>query len=843
MKRAIVFLLIALTPLATAARPAQPEDLADMPAATSSRTPLLRKVDDAISRGSHYLLSHQNADGSFGEGQTPAMRVGQTSLVTLALLSCGESHQSKQLIKAIDFLRKTRALGRDGTYAIGLRACVWATLPEPLRGNSLKTDLAWLLATNIKKGPNDGMYSYPTGGEGDFSNSQYGVLGVWYAANSGLEVPSTYWKRVETVWQKYQSEDGGWSYMPNWGQPYASMTAAGTATLYITNDYLHANEAQDLSVPVINKPLDRAVAWLSRNFAVDVNAGRDTEIKPKDKSDDILDRIMGRNQRDGGTFVHYMLFGYERVGEASGLTRFGTHRWFDEGAEFLIEKQAYEGSWTGSLGPICDTSYALLFLSRGRSPVAIQKLQLGKDGAGRWNNRPRDAANFIHFMRHAAERHMNWQIVDSQAPLSDLREAPILYIASDRPLELSETQRNNILSYVNEGGLLLLVNEGKGDAFTRSAIALCKDLWPSYSFRDLPKEHPIISNNFPMNGWTDPIRGLSNGVRELVVMFPSGDVSWKWQAGGGATQVNLSPYSPLANLWLYLNGAGQPRFKGETTWIDRDESIDDAPVKRMVARLKYYGNWQPEPLAWTRLSNILHNTKDAELAADVIDIGRDKIKTPYAIAHLSAAESFALRPLERAEIKTLPRQGGSAVLRRRRRIGRSNAVVRSSDGRLVSEAQERASSRRSPDLHGQVRRRRRAIQHRQLQLPPRCAGQTPAHKAPAAAWLRAQRQAHRRPIRRRPQRRPGRLSHQRHHRLHTHIRPSDHAEHCNVVRLERSLKLKRKTRAPPFQGQGMRARSNWAAIPASLVESYPPTLHHSPSYGSLWCRRLAPRKQ
>ncbi|CAN5328175.1 hypothetical protein BH09PLA1_BH09PLA1_13360 [soil metagenome] len=71
------------------------------------------------------------------------------------------------------------------------------------------------------------------------------------------------------------------------------------------------------------------------------------------------------------------------------------------------------------------------------------------------------------------------------------------------------------------------MNEGPTDAFAKSVSALCKDLWPRYSFRDLPADHPVLSNNFPMSGWNDPIRGLSNGLRELAILMPSGDVSWK----------------------------------------------------------------------------------------------------------------------------------------------------------------------------------------------------------------------------------------------------------------------------------------------------------------------------
>ncbi|MBC8105743.1 MAG: DUF4159 domain-containing protein [Anaerolineae bacterium] len=672
MNRAIICVLIAaictypIAPHSAIALQTSDEAPANRQLPGSSRTPLLSKVEDSIARGVKYLLGRQNADGSFGdENAVPSRRVGETALATLALLNSGESHQSPKLAKAITFLRKTKSVGRDTTYAIALRACVWATLPEPVRGSNLKADLGWLLTSCLKTRDFDGLYAYGFPSRPDFSNSQYGVLGVWYAQLAGLEVPTNYWNRVEKAWRKYQEDDGGWAYVPSRGSAsYASMTAAGAATLYITNDYLHASESQDLMVPTTNKELDRAIEWLGKNFAADYNAGLDTDLKPKNDVDAALAGL-GFRRRDNGSFVHYMLFGYERVGEASGLTRFGKHRWFEEGARFLLETQAYDGSWDGrdpvEIGPVANTSYSLLFLSRGRSPVAIQKLQFGPDGKGRWNNRPRDAANFVRFMRHATERHMNWQIVSADAPLEDLREAPILYLASDRLIDLTESQRQNLLTYVNEGGLLLFVNEGATDAFAKSVTALCKDLWPRYSFRDLPADHPVKQNNFPMNGWTDPIRGLSNGVRELAILMPSGDVSWKWQAGGGATQVNLSPYAPLGNLSLYLNDKSNPRYKGEASWIERDSSADDAPTRRFVARLKFNGDWNPEPLGWKRIANLLHNAQDCEVHSDAIDLAPGKLKIAYTLAHLTSTGKFDLKAQEREALKSYIDKGGTLL--------------------------------------------------------------------------------------------------------------------------------------------------------------------------------------
>lgn len=614
-----------------------PQSRGAEPIAISTRSPLLVRVDRSIASGVKYLLAQQSNDGSFGVKGEDHL-TGKSALVTLALLSCGESNQSPQMLKAIEFLRKNRS---TRTYDAGLRACVFASLPDSARGAELKVDLNVLLnSIKNRSDDSDGMYSYDKGDArgGDFSNSQYGVLGVWYATSlGGLEVPENYWRKVEGAWKRGQVPDGGWSYTQDRGTSRASMTAAGAATLYITNDYLHAADARDLTIPVMNKELDRAMAWLGERFAVDRNVG-----------------LSGGREPDG-TWVYYTLFGYERVGEASGLTRFGEHNWFEEGAKQLVETQAENGSWSDPRdGSIVGTSYALLFLSRGRSPVLVQKLQFNQ----RWNNRPRDAANYVKFMRHATEKHVNWQIVSIDAPPAEIREAPILYAASDRAFELNEEQKQKLADYVNEGGTLVLVNEGETDGFARNAIAICKQLWPAYSFRDIPENHPIRTANFPMANWTSPIRGLSNGVREMVILFPSGDASWRWQSSGGAITATLSPFAPLANLFLYLTDKTPPRFKGEHTWIERDASVGDAPRAATIARLRHNGNWDPEPLGWKRLSNILHNAQAMELTTRAIDIDDASFKTPFALAHLACAGTFTFTPAQQASLKKYLDSGG-----------------------------------------------------------------------------------------------------------------------------------------------------------------------------------------
>ena len=587
------------------------------------RSRISRDVDRSIRRAVKFLLSRQRPNGSWAvEGENEDLIIGTTALVTLALLSGGESHQSPAVAKAVKFLKAAPVTKvHRGVYTVALRAAVYANLPAATARKELEADLRALRAAMIDEGPYAGMYTYGAPGKSvrwaDYSNSQYAVLGVWYGAMAGVEVPERYWRDVERGWLEGRNEDGGWSYTRRMNRSYASMTAAAAATLFITYDHLHRTSSRDLNAEGASKEaraareaLDGAMGWLAEHFAVDHNPGIDTNIIRANKGGDLeaalLDQLLPVVEPDP-TWLHYLLFSYERVGEASGLTRFGRRKWFDEGATQLLKTQRYDGSWEADLGEEIDTAYALLFLARGRAPVVAQKLQF----EGRWNNRPRDLAAFVQFMRRASERHVNWQVVSIDDSPGELREAPILYIASDRPAKFNEQQREKLKQYVLQGGLILAVNEGNEDAFARSIASLAADLFPRYQFRDLPPDHPIYTANFPAN-WTDPIRGMSNGVRDLIILMPGGDASWKWMSAGGAFDVQRAPYGVLANLHLHVTDKSNPRYKGEDAWIDRNPGVTPTRTARL-ARIQYDGNWDPEPGGWVRLSNVTWNFDQTRL--------------------------------------------------------------------------------------------------------------------------------------------------------------------------------------------------------------------------------------
>lgn len=194
---------------------------------------------------------------------------------------------------------------------------------------------------------------------GDNSNTQYAVLALFAASRAAVVVPKGPWQEVEKWFESKQNPDGGWGYdsaeAPGMGlvttdASSGSMTTAGLTALMVSKFYLGK---EPKSEPSVQKGLD----WLGKYFSVSTNPG-------------------------GPSLWHYYyLYGLERIGTISGLSEFGGHPWYKEGAEFLIKMQAADGSWK-SVSPlpqqltdqVTDTCFAILFLKR-----ATPTLQKPKD--------------------------------------------------------------------------------------------------------------------------------------------------------------------------------------------------------------------------------------------------------------------------------------------------------------------------------------------------------------------------------------------------------------------------------------------------------------------------------
>jgi hypothetical protein len=571
---------------------------------------------------------------------------GDTALAVYALLAAGESPDDPRLAKAIHFLETADI---RGVYALGLRSQLFNFLRPSDDLRSLAAHDVQLYESSISVSTNTfGMFDYRTGPNistrNDHSVSQYGVLGAWACERAGVEVPTRFWEVVENGWNRDQSPtDGSWHYTDegeNTRKPTATMTLAGIATLFITEDYLHVDDGLSCGGNVNNPHIDAGMKWLSQN----------------------LDHIFTDSSNDA---PYYGLYGLERVGVASGRRYIGNKDWFQFGADWLIDHQDTKaGDWIGELEQTC---FAILFLSRGSAPVVFNKLQYDVAGKeGDWNERPRDIANLTKWIAAQTEQDLNWQIVDFHAPISDLLDAPILYLSGDKALALSDSDAAKLREYCEDGGLIVANADCANEAFAKSFRKLGTKLFPYYEFHVLSASSPIFTNQqFLKKKWLSSpnVLTLDNSVREMMVMAPTADTSRHWQLN--ATERYPVDFELGDDILLYAIDKNNYRRKGESFFVQANPAVATTRTIN-IARLQYEGNWDPEPGGWRRLTAILRNDFHTELDTTVAKLGTGDLAASESagtkVAALTGTNSLRLSPAARKDLQDFVQGGGTLIV-------------------------------------------------------------------------------------------------------------------------------------------------------------------------------------
>ncbi len=101
------------------------------------------------------------------------------------------------------------------------------------------------------------------------------------------------------------------------------------------------------------------------------------------------------------------------------------------------------------------TSFALLFLAKGRTPVLVQKLRHGPGND--WDNDPDDARYMVDFAAHEWKRPLTWHVTDSgETSVEDLLQAPIAFLNGHLAPVLNPTARQRLRAYIDQGGFLFI---------------------------------------------------------------------------------------------------------------------------------------------------------------------------------------------------------------------------------------------------------------------------------------------------------------------------------------------------------------------------------------------------
>ncbi len=563
------------------------------PVHAQDKPPLADRVHRSINKGVRYLIQSQGTDGNWESAEGYLRDTGGiTALATLALLNAGVSDADRpNLERALKYLR---GLNEDSVYAHALQtmALVEASL-DPRRDEASRNidlevvarNIQWLIDARVMNGSKLEGWGYKKHDPRSVnaSTAQYAALGLWAGKQAGIAIKREIWESVRDYYVRSQDPDGFWIYNPfnpgfgplgGFDRPSLTMTTAGLSGLFIAGmelnsgrEELRIDGADNCGVYVENRPAAKGLEWLGKHFTVSP-AGR--------------------------TFYH--LYGVERAGRLSGLRFFGEHDWYREGSEYLVDKQN-SGGWWSTLGDfdkgaISCTAFALLFLSKGRTPVLVSKTVHGawpRKAPGQpgfdqdWNNDRNDLRNLTQFTSKNLFKGLPlaWQTYDlmwaanartKDAGLNDQEQAevvaemlqsPIFYItghASPRE-RFTGAEKKLLKRYVESGGFIFAEACCTSAAFDRGFKDLVAEIWGvDAELAYLDSNHAVWTSHFAVTpGEPYKLMGLNLGCKTVLIYSPQ-DLSCFWESGNPEKDARADRAFKLgANVIAYATGMQPPR--------------------------------------------------------------------------------------------------------------------------------------------------------------------------------------------------------------------------------------------------------------------------------------------
>jgi hypothetical protein len=648
-------------------------------------------IQKAIDKAVDFLYSKMNKSGIWDEPSVaipsvpgrPAVPAGPqiqgyTALVLNALAAAGQERDPR-FVKALDWLMQQKSPeGQSSTYTLGLRLQLLANLhlggKYRDQGNSDlalllkgpdKQNWIWTYTPRIPVSVASGFGAYgvrtvapkpvwtlmpPSGG--DFSNTNYAVLGLWGAMDERFEVPGAVWEGLEKLYATAQFPNGSWGYTPApppapknalvstpVGSGTGSMTTAGIASLYLILDFSHTGGALGSYRNCdAYKALGKGLDWLAKNFDPASNPGM------------------------GITYLGYYFYNCERVGTAGGIKYFGKHNWFPEIAATILSKQKDDGSVELAMGEPMNTAFAVLFLAKGGGTVLMNKLQ----HSGDWDNRFRDVAGATDWLSRTFERPGTWQSVAMPDDVAEITDSRILFISGAKEVTFAPAEQDKLRRYVQMGGLLVFNADGNSQVFHDSAVKTLGQIWPGLEVASVDmKAHPL-GNMFAQE--TDPamtMETLATPTRVLAVIL-GGDPPAAWERRAWLNK--LPAFTVAANLYTFATDktpmSEQPRRLFTFGKIFSTPLPPETRGTITLARINYSSSpyqWDPEPLAWERFGRLLAQREDVKLDVKVVT-PQTLAASGAKIAHLAGWDTLALTPEQSAAIVEWIKAGGTLIV-------------------------------------------------------------------------------------------------------------------------------------------------------------------------------------
>jgi hypothetical protein len=248
-----------------------------------------------------------------------------------------------------------------------------------------------------------------------------------------------------------------------------------------------------------SRATEAAMKWVGTNFTPDLNA--------------------------------YGLYALERLGILTGRSEFNGHYWYQEGSEKIVENGA-GGGGPGSGGE-ADTAFIILFLSRGKEPIIINKLKYYGD----WDNAHYDVKHMTDYISERMQSPMQWRVVTLDSNLDDLLKVPILHYNGIKGPAFNDNEKIKIREYVMRGGVLVAQAcncPGGSKEFDEGFRALMEECFPESHLEPLSIQHTMFQT--PRKLANPPKIEVIRFKERIGVIYVPKAVTLDWHRGGGSAK-------------------------------------------------------------------------------------------------------------------------------------------------------------------------------------------------------------------------------------------------------------------------------------------------------------------
>jgi hypothetical protein len=574
-----------------------------VPPARAAEEPLVKQVESAIAKGKQFLKGAKK-DGKW-ELDVNAVRApgGLTGLVILALLTAGVPPDDKDIQDALEYFVN---LERKHTYTVGIQTMVLAALNKDNRyKDHIQKNVDWLIEGRVRSDNTLLGWGYSAGDRigVNGSNTQYVLLGLHEGINAGATVDPKVLEQIQALYAATQNGDGGWGYTRS-GPSTPTMTCAGLCGLLISGMDLNASREKPLGGGKFSK------------------CGEYENNRQITKA---LEAVAGHlpepSKWDSRHIAHfyYWIYGLERVGRLSGLRFLGSHDWYREGCTALVQAQHKDGGWLGEgegydQASVVSTSFALLFLSKGRTPILVSKLtHKGRDGGSLypddWNNDRNDIRHLVDFTSRELFKstplgtqifnmeRMREQSLDDVA--AQLLQSPVAYFNGHYApdfggIDGGELSRDEqmLKKYVEEGGFIFAEACCSNDKFHEGMKKFADRLFGKGSLKELPPTHPVwhATDKFAVSSEHFKLYGVEYGCK-TVLIYSKDDLSCAWESNLWHADPKRAPegykkadldraqeaFQLGANILAYATGLEPPPPRLKDQDIGRDSSKSKPP--------------------------------------------------------------------------------------------------------------------------------------------------------------------------------------------------------------------------------------------------------------------------